>query len=299
MKSALALMIVLWMVALGGCASDELFLDPEPPVEVEVDPDWSPDGATIAYTHSLDEVWLLDLQTTERRFLTKGMWPVWSPEGKRIAYVKANDVHVIEVETEEITRLTDWGECYFPSWSPDGTRICYDVIAVPADSLGLWIMNSDGSGKTRVVRGRAPDWSPDGATLAYVGGPGSAARTESQIWLVRTDGTEETQLTERAVANRYPCWSPDGARIAWNSFGSRNDSSNGIWIMNADGTNQRKVVRDGSFGGRPSWSPDGERIVYPGHNKDSDTVTLWIVNADGTDARPLTRPEDYGTPGGT
>ncbi|HXV36652.1 MAG TPA: hypothetical protein VEC18_05875, partial [Myxococcota bacterium] len=57
-------------------------------------PDWSPDGRSIAYVSYLDdamELWLLDLATLESRPLTQNgavnVEPRFSPDGKRLAFV--------------------------------------------------------------------------------------------------------------------------------------------------------------------------------------------------------------------
>jgi Tol biopolymer transport system component len=269
---------------------DNFFIPIETLRTIDTEPDWSPDGKTIAYRR-VDGIWLLELETMEKQFLTEGMLPDWSPDGKKIAYVKNDDIHVIDIESKQITRLTDWRSCYSPSWSPDGMKIAFDAITksptVPVDSAGIWIMNSNGSQKTLVIKGRQPDWSPDENRLVYYGPPGTATGTESQIWVASVDGTNQMQLTERNLTNRDPSWSPDGSKIAWGSYGPEDNPLSGIWVMNADGTNQRKLTE---WGGYPSWSPDGRQIVYYGINYDSDTGTLWLMNADGTDQHPLTEP---------
>jgi len=79
---------------------------------------------------------------------------------------------------------------------------------------------------------------------------------DSQVFLVRSDGTGLVQLTSDGV-NSEPTWAPDGARIAF----VRNQGGTDIYVMNADGSN---VVRR-TFDGRsssPAWSPDGTRIAF-------------------------------------
>lgn len=311
-KISFTILVVLTIILLLGCEKSQTPSDDEEDLiviednaapEIDVEPDWSPDGKTIAYTHhaydgpsgSFNQIWLLDLHTMEKQYLTLGRVPNWSPDGKSVVYTKNNNIHVIEVETGEITKLTNQGECYFPSFSPDGNKIIYDMLpcwpTVPVDSAGIRIMNVDGSNKKLILKGRDPNFSPDGKKIIYVGPPGLATGTESQIWIASINGTDKKQITKSLITNLYPTLSPDGSKIAWNSFGKEKDPMSGIWVISSDGTLQRHLVTWGVY---PSWSPDGNQIVYSGGDESGDLgfsgQTLWIMNSDGTNKRPLTTP---------
>ncbi len=270
-----------------------------PPRVVDEMPSWSPDGNKIAYTYhpqndtqlqnGIDQIWLLDLTRMTKTFLTEGLDPVWSPDGKMIAYVKNNDIHIIDLATKQITRLTSWSSCFFPSWSPDGKKIAFDAITnwptVPGDSAGIWVMNTKGSKKRLVIKGRSPHYSPDGAQFVYVGGAGSAKGTETQIWLADTSGSNQKQLTNNSISNWDPIWSPNGSFIAWGSSGNKDNA--GIWIMNADGTGEHLLV---GKGGHPTWSPDGKKIAFHMVDNSGRYIVLWIINTDGTGLQQLTQP---------
>jgi Tol biopolymer transport system component len=61
---------------------------------VDLEPDWSPDGNTIAYTSDRGgkmEIWLHNIQTQEAKLLSSQIsedaaMPKWSPDGKQIAF---------------------------------------------------------------------------------------------------------------------------------------------------------------------------------------------------------------------
>ncbi len=257
---------------------------------IDVQPDWSPDGETIAYNHHVDKIYLLDLASMEKHFLTPGAHPDWSPDGTKIAYELQGNIYVIDVETKEITQLTDWGECFFPSWSPDGKKIAFDTNYGDAKGANaIWIMDADGSNKKDISQHgtgewREPAWSPDGSQILH-----SRYLTDVQfteLFLMDTLGTNRKRLTYNSFIDAHASWSPDGSKIAWTS-GSGNDPASGIWIMNVDGSNPHLIAQ---WGTHPSWSPDGTEIVYTGYNEDSETTTLWRMNADGTNQRPLTTP---------
>lgn len=274
-------------------------------------PDWSPDGKQIAYTHWPQtpeeaqngpemQIWILDVETGQKWFLTPGWLPDWSPDGKRIAFVQGGyeqaDIYVVEVATSAVQRLTEWGWCFYPSWSPDGKRIAFDTNY--GDSRGanvIWTMNADGSGKKDISQHgvgewRMPAWSPDGSKIAYIRYTEDVhSGSAEEVFVMDTTGQNSIRLTFNKRNDRRPSWSPDGKRITWNSHGGGSDDTSGIWVMEIDGSNQRLLARRGFF---PSWSPDGERVAYQRWNEE-ENATLWIMNADGSNQRPLTRLEDY------
>ncbi len=118
--------------------------------------------------------------------------------------------------------------------------------------------------------GAYPSVSPDGEWIAYQ----SSASGAPEIWKVRVDGTEATQLTFAGVsqASYHPAWSPDGAQIA---FTQRRRTWSGdlvvqyhLKVMDADGSGEAYVTSGnftdvteywGFFG---DWSPDGSQLAF-------------------------------------
>lgn len=96
----------------------------------------------------------------------------------------------------------------------------------------------------------------------------------TEIYVMRPDGTGQTRLTRDPAYDAHPTWSPDGRKIAF-------DRDFDLWVMNADGSNQHKIA---DYGADPAWSPDGRHLVF----QDGCCDTLGVVNVDGSGRRVLT-----------
>ena len=96
---------------------------------------------------------------------------------------------------------------------------------------------------------------------------------QRHIYVMRTNGTDQRDLTPDTYRHAWPRWSPDGQRIA---FTSRRTGDYELWIVNRDGSNLQQVSK--SNGGHYSpWSGDGSMIAYSIHTPKNDCV---IINPD-------------------
>jgi len=168
---------------------------------------------------------------------------------------------------------------------PNGTgRIALD---------GIYVMNADGTGKTRLTRkeygASFPAWSPDGEQIAFV--ISSRLFGFDVIYVMNADGTNPTRLTNSlAASNQHPIWSPDGQRIA---FLSDRDSIWEVYVMNVDGTNQTRLTYNYQNDRcTPAWSPDGQHLAFVSRHFDGSSQ-IYVINADGTKQIHLTRDTEY------
>lgn len=175
----------LTFAASQGISYDIYRLDHEGQVELiledGIQPAWSPDGRSLAFTTFRDsnlEVYLLDFEGRLRNLTKHAEMDArssWSPDGKRIAFESARfgylEVCVLDVASGEVTRLTNHpGKDWNPAWSPDGREIAF---ASNRDGENLiYIMNADGTKVRRFDQARVDDWqlswSPDGKNLCFV-----------------------------------------------------------------------------------------------------------------------------------
>jgi Tol biopolymer transport system component len=100
-----------------------------------------------------------------------------------------------------------------------------------------------------------PDWSPDGARIAYVSGEDG----NPDIHVMDADGTNKVQLTTYPFSDYDPAWSPDGTRITFVSF-REGEGSRQIYVMDAvpESPLNRPVRLTGTLNASeetPDWQP--------------------------------------------
>jgi Tol biopolymer transport system component len=126
-----------------------------------VDPVWSPDGRTIAFTRvgsptDGSQLWVMRSDGSDPHALVTSVQmheysqnpAAWSPDGTKLAFggdgVEGLQVHVVNADGSGLTQLTqDPRTALNPSWSPDGSQIAY--LSTQEDSgFVLYVMDADG-----------------------------------------------------------------------------------------------------------------------------------------------------------
>ena len=120
-----------------------------------------------------------------------------------------------------------------------------------------------------------PQRSPEGLWVAYTLTTIDAGKDKrnTDIWMVKWDGSEQLQLTSSPDSEASPRWSPDGKYLAFvASRGTEEEKKRGgqIWLLNRAGGEAQRVS---DFKGGVSdirWSPDSTRIAFVATDEDPD-----------------------------
>ncbi|MFG3054655.1 hypothetical protein ACGFZP_27375 [Kitasatospora sp. NPDC048239] len=134
----------------------------------------------------------------------------------------------------------------------------------------VYLRAADGSVRrlTSGLDAANPRLTPDGRSVVFdAAQPAGAGGTQRDLWLVRTDGTGLTRLTDTPANEEHPTVSPDGARLAYSSDA---DPAAGrqVYVRPLRGGAATRVSdpADGT-GTEPVWNPVDEaatrdRIAY-------------------------------------
>ena len=225
-------------------------------------PGWSPSGAQIAIeadwgNYPADEgIWIIPssdpdgVTQSEAQRVTSlpagygyDSEPQFSPNGRWIVFTRFRSckfiphgylqplagclqaIFKVHPDGTGLTRLTGWGtENSFPDWSPDGTKIAFDSgdVGKLGSKGDIWVMNADGSGKTRLTN-----------TLPV------------------SDVGQGFANFRFGIANN-PVWSPDGRQILYSQW---QPAGFPVWLtsINADGSGQTVVVDGNYFQNWADW----------------------------------------------
>ncbi len=281
---------------------------------------WSPDGEKIAFIRrglgdGNASIYVMNADGTNQTRITSGALAfselAWSPDGEKIAFSRSDgvgtgDIYVINADGSNQARLTTSVGSFkvyvgTPVWSPDGEKIAFSRKTVEVtdtggsasasapvyEMSGLYVVNANGIGEIRLTDATAGSgfaWSLDGEKIAFTQ-PGMST---DDIFVMDSDGSGQTRLTNSSADESGLIWSPDGEKIAF----TRDDAlgSADIFVMNSDGSGQTRLTNSrGGSEGIVTWSPDGEKILFwaPDATENFFSDAICVFNADGTDRRCL------------
>ena len=221
----------------------------------------------------------------------------WTPSGDALVYAYAR--HPVQVGDGYVYRVERVGldgggrevlvdDAQAPGPAPDGRGLVFVRRGTGGDAL---LLLDGGATRTLVPAGQFaslghPRFSPDGATIAFVGAlvseatlmapgrtvtpPGAVARGSAaflagvvadllsptpvsahglpwDVWTVRSDGADLRRLTELGEDDAAIAWSPDGQWLALQGM-------RGVYVVERA---SRRVIRlsDGADQGRIDWGP--------------------------------------------
>lgn len=168
--------------------------------------------------------------------------------------------------------------------SPNGVRAVFEfrgeVVTLPAEKGDPRNLT-----ETPGVHERAPAWSPDGKSIAYISDEGG----EYQLHVKPSNGKGESKIHKLGGAGFYEdlIWSPDSQKISF-----VDNSLTLYWINLADGK-VTKVASEPMYGPwqlrslRGNWSADSKWLTYCLGNR-SAYRTVYVYSLAENKSHPIT-----------
>lgn len=120
--------------------------------------------------------------------------------------------------------LTQLAQGRSPAVSPNGRKIVFVRDDASSGRSQVWSMQIDGSGLTQLSDGSAsdadPSWHPNGRFIVFSSNATvkeGDTFADSNIWLMRSDGTRRVQLTENFSHDDAPVFESRGKKIVFRS----------------------------------------------------------------------------------
>jgi WD40-like Beta Propeller Repeat len=180
-----------------------------------------------------------------------------------------SDLYSVELETGDVSQLTDGKRLLDPDLSPDGGTIVAvreglgrrEVITLPMGRDEVTVLLSEAD-----TQFNAPRWSPDGRAIAVERHrPGA----ESEI-VVADVSSGAVRVVASAPRTRYvtPAWRPDGRAVV--VAGAAADEPFNLHEIEIENQNLMRRQLTHTTGGAtwPDVSPDGKTIVFVGYTVD-------------------------------
>ena len=209
------------------------------------DPQWSPDGSELLFARVretsealVSEIVAVPASGGPERVIVSGASrqtldlrgePTYSPGGDRIVFTRETiddeatfRQSLFEVSASGASERLLIEDASDADFSPDGSRLAF---ASTADENGeycgsdycsiapeLYVANADGSAPVRLTRNKgfdtAPDWSPDGAHLAFASDRNHPDARQAEIYTAAADGSCLSWLTNGTATSTSPSWNP-------------------------------------------------------------------------------------------
>ena len=250
-------------------------------------PNWMPDGNNILFNQG-GKIYTIPILGGTSTLINTGTVVknnndhVISFDGKKLGISSRKDgpggggsaVYYLPLTGGEPILVTDSTPSYLHGWTKDNKEVLYTAQRKSKSAVfNIYKKSIKGGAEvqlTNLPKGLAdgPECSPDGKYIYY----NCTLSGNMQLWRMKMDGTDQTQLTFDEYNNWFAHISPDNKWIAFISFSNTVDATDHpfykrvmLRLMPVSGGAPKVIAY--LYGGQgtintPSWSPDSKHISF-------------------------------------
>ncbi|MDH6305975.1 TolB protein [Parabacteroides sp. PF5-5] len=247
-------------------------------------PNWTPDGQWLVYNsggklYKLSPTTAAEPQEINTGYATRcNNDHVISADGKQIAISHGTKedgrsrIYTLPFEGGTPRLITPLAPSYLHGWSPDGKELAY--CADRNGNYDIYVIPAEGGEEVRLTTAEGLDdgaeYSPCGKYIWF----NSVRSGLMQAWRMKTDGSEQTQMTFDETRNAwFPHVSPNGELVVYIAY-KKGDVQPGdhpanknveLLLMPAKGGEPKVLTQ--LFGGQGtinvnSWAPDSKKFAF-------------------------------------
>jgi TolB protein len=154
----------------------------------------------------------------------------------------------VQIEHRGLFALKGGAPGRSPDIASDGRSVLFERPAGGAQRDGIVLLGGFDSEEPRALgRGSAPRFSRDGKWITFL----RRRDGQTDVWLMRADGSGKRQLTNSSFDEEYPSVSPDGAHVVFASVRPPSSQSQ-IYLLRVQDGKQMQLTQAGQ-NSRPLW----------------------------------------------
>lgn len=217
--------------------------------------------------------------------------PNFSPDGRTIAFTRGGDIYSVRPDGSGQRQLTSGPEIdSLPKIAPNGRYVVFERRATEGGPAGLYTVGALGGGLRALTSGgndREAAFSPDGRAIAFVRATAAGASVNDDVYSVRPNGAGLARLTRTGGIDEFaPRFFAAGVVY------SRGESTPGaaayadIFTMRRNGTKVKEQVAGVGSAYVEDVAPNGKTLIF------RRAQGLWVKKIGPTKARKLSNLPD-------
>ncbi|MDQ2630546.1 MAG: hypothetical protein M3Y75_06175 [Actinomycetota bacterium] len=217
--------------------------------------------------------------------------PNFSPDGRTIAFARGGDIYSVRPDGSGQRQLTSGPELdSLPKIAPNGRYVVFERRTTEGGPASLYTVGALGGGTRALTRGgndREATFAPDGKAIVFVRATAVGVNVNDDIYSIKATGSGLARLTRTGGIDEF------GPRyFAGGIVFSRGESTPGpaayadIFTMRRNGTKMKEQVRGVGSAYVEDVAPNGQTLIF------RRAQGLWVKKIGPTKARKLSNLPD-------